>query len=72
MKLWKYDGKHVKITTVDNEIFRGKACDFIPAQDNVPEISSICIGNIEFYENEIANIEEIWPYNIQPKQGENL
>lgn len=59
MKLWEYNGKRVRIKTTGNEIFEGKAYDFIPAQDNVPEISSITIDSIEIFENEIATIEEI-------------
>lgn len=58
MKLWQYNGKQVKITTTDNKVFVGKAYDFVPAQDNVPEIASISIDDIEVYENEIASIEE--------------
>ena len=54
--LYKYSGKKVEIITVDGKTFSGVACDFIPAQDNVPEISSISIGEIEFYENEIESI----------------
>ena len=59
MKLYEYSGKKVRITTNDGEIFSGIACDFIPAQDNVPEVASISIGEIEFYENEIKSIEVI-------------
>lgn len=59
MKLWQYNGKQVKITTTDNKVFIGKVYDFIPAQDNVPEIASISIDDIEIYENEIASIEEM-------------
>lgn len=58
-ELWKYSGKQVKITTNDNEIFSGKAYDFIPAQDNVPEIASISVGDIEFFETDIKYIEII-------------
>lgn len=59
MELWKYSGKQVKITTDDNQVFVGKAYDFISAQDNVPEIASISIDDIEIYENEIYSIEEL-------------
>ncbi len=57
--LYKYFGKKVEIITVDGKTFSGVACDFIPAQDNVPEIASISIGEIEFYENEIESITEV-------------
>lgn len=59
MGLWKYSGKQVKITTIDDKIFSGKAYDFIPAQDNVPEIASISIGDIELFETDIKDIEII-------------
>ncbi len=59
MDLYKYAGKKVKIITVDSKEFLGVACDFIPAQDNVPEIASISIGEIEFYENNIKSITVI-------------
>lgn len=59
MKLWEYDGKKVRITTDDNQVFQGIACDYTDADDNEPEIASICIGNIEFREDEIKSIEII-------------
>ncbi|MBQ3006760.1 MAG: hypothetical protein IJD78_04275 [Clostridia bacterium] len=59
MKLYEYSGKKVKITSFDGKEFSGIACDFIPAQDNTPEIASISIDEIEFYENEIKSITVI-------------
>lgn len=59
MKLYEYSGKKVKITTFGGKEFSGIACDFIPAQDNTPEVSSISIDEIEFYENEIKSISVI-------------
>lgn len=57
MKLWQYSGKKIRIITDDGKIFEGKAYDYIPAQDNTPEIASISIGYNELYENEIKSIE---------------
>lgn len=57
MNLCDFNGKKVKIITSDNEVFIGEAYDYIPAQDNVPEIASISIGNLEFSEDEIKSIE---------------
>ncbi len=57
LKLIDCINKNVRITTTDNQIFEGKAYDFIPSQDNVPEIASISIDDIEFFENDIAHIE---------------
>lgn len=59
MKLWRYVGKNIRIKTDDGLIYEGKGCDFSFADDNEPEIDSICIGDTEFFENEIASIEEI-------------
>lgn len=57
MKLYEYLNKNVKLITTNNETFSGKVIDYIPAQDNVPEIASISIGDFEFYENEIDEIQ---------------
>ncbi len=46
----------MKIITVDGKEFSGVACDFIPAQDNIPNVASISIAEFEFYENEIGLI----------------
>lgn len=62
MELCEYEGKKVRITTepgVFGSVFEGIACDYTDADDNEPEIASICIGNIEFREDEIKNIEII-------------
>lgn len=57
MKLWQYSGKKIRITTDDGKIFEGMAYDYIPSQDNIPEIASITIEHTEIYENEIKSIE---------------
>lgn len=59
MKLWKYVGKKIRIKLEDGQAFEGIACDFTYADENEPEIDSICIGDTEFYENEIVSIKEI-------------
>lgn len=59
MNLAEYRGKRVKIVTDDNKTFIGKATDYIPAQDNTPEIASISIGKYELFEDEIKSIEVI-------------
>lgn len=59
MKLWEYDGKKVKITTDDNQVFCGIAYDYTNPQDNKPEIATISIDSIEFREDEIKSIEVI-------------
>lgn len=59
MKLIKYEGKEVKITIKNGESYSGKAMDYTPAEDNVPEKDSICIGEIEFFESDIKSIELI-------------
>lgn len=37
MNLRSYEGKNVKLTDMDGEIFEGYAADYIFAEDNVPE-----------------------------------
>jgi len=59
MKLWHYEGKQIKITTVNGRIFEGVAHDYTSELDNPDEVACISIGNIEFEENEIARIEII-------------
>ena len=58
-KLGGYDGKLVKITTDDGQIFEGMGIDYTSRLDNPDGIASICIGDYELYENEIASIEII-------------
>lgn len=59
MKIQESNGKKVRITCKDRTVLEGIACDYIPHQDNVPEIASISVGDIEVYENEILSIVEI-------------
>lgn len=61
MNLQQYEGKKIKLTTVSpgiyGSVFIGIAEDFTDAEDNEPHISSICIDDIEFMENQIKSIE---------------
>lgn len=69
MKLSKsLEGKNVKITCIDGEVFTGIVSDYIFPEDNEPEgIAAIDIDNcpqksgesVSFNENEIDNIEVI-------------
>lgn len=62
------EGKNVKITCIDGEVFTGIVGDYIFPEDNEPEgIAAIDIDNcpqksgesVSFNENEIDNIEVI-------------
>lgn len=62
------EGKNVKITCIDGEVFTGIVSDYIFPEDNEPEgIAAIDIDNcpqksgesVSFNENEIDNIEVI-------------
>lgn len=62
------EGKNVKITCIDGEVFTGIVSDYIFPEDNKPEgIAAIDIDNcpqksgesVSFNENEIDNIEVI-------------
>lgn len=60
------EGKRVKITDIDNEIFEGIVSDYIHPEDNEPEgAAGICIEDcpqrpgdwVGFNENDIKEIE---------------
>ena len=64
MQLWEYEGKRVRITDVDGEVFIGLADIYHHADDNESGIASISLdpdgisdAYIGFDENEIASIE---------------
>ena len=65
MDLEDYVGKKVRIISINDNEFIGKAEGFTQALDNEPEIASIDIENekdsklYELYENEIKSIEII-------------
>ena len=47
MKLWRYEGKNVRITTDCGHEFVGMAYDYTSALDNPNNIASISIGDVE-------------------------
>ena len=53
----EYEGKQIKVITDDGQIFEGLAVDYTSRLDNPDGIASICVGDYELYENEIASIE---------------
>lgn len=57
MNISQYENKKIQLTTNDNTVYEGIATDFTPADENTPEIDSICIGDIEFYADEIKSIK---------------
>ena len=59
MELWKFVGKEVIVRLTDGDIMTGRVVDFSFAEDNANGVDSICIGNIEIEESEIASIEAI-------------
>lgn len=60
LNLSQYENRKIQITTKDDKVYIGIAIDFTPADENTPEIDSICIGNIEFYANEIKKVQLLW------------
>ena len=58
-KLGAFNGKRAKIITDDGQVFKGICVDYTSRLDNPDGVATICIGDIEFNENEIANIELI-------------
>ena len=63
--LGSFDGCMAKIVTDDGQVFTGFCTDYMSRLDNIDGIASICIGNIELYENEIVSIEQISVDTIQ-------
>jgi len=59
MYLGQYEGKQIRITLKNEKIFEGKGEWYTQGIDNPDSIASICVGDYELYENEIANIEVI-------------
>ena len=58
-KLGIFNGKMAKIITDDGQVFTGLCVDYTSRLDNPDGIATICIGDIEFNENEIVSIELI-------------
>lgn len=73
MNLRSYEGKNVRLTDTDGEVFEGYAADYIFAEDNVPEeVEAIVLdypirksdghkfeSPVEFTATEIKSIEVI-------------
>lgn len=59
MTLKEAEGKKVKVTFKDGEVFSGLVVCYTSALDNDPDPASITIGDTELFELEIANIELI-------------
>lgn len=59
MTLYEAEGKNVRITTIDGEIFEGLAYDYTTAYDNDPDPESITISHVELFAPEIEKIELI-------------
>ena len=59
MNLWEYSGKHIRIATCVGQVFEGIAQDYVSELDNPDGVACISIGDIEFEEPEIVNIEVI-------------
>lgn len=60
MTLYEAEGKKVRITMIDGEVFEGLAYDYTSAYNNDPDPESITIPpGIELFAPEIAKIEEI-------------
>lgn len=61
MKLWEYEGKNVRVTFKDGDVLEGVAHDYTSALDNTgedtPNVETLCLGCLEFTEEEIASIE---------------
>lgn len=43
MNLRFYEGKNIKLTDIDGEIYEGYAADYIFADDNEPEVEAIVL-----------------------------
>ena len=59
MYLGQYEGKKIRITLKNDKIFEGEGEWYTQDIDNPDGVASICVGDYELYENEIASIEII-------------
>ena len=59
MYLGQYEGKQIRITLKNEKVFEGKGEWYTQGIDNPDGIASICVGDYELYENEIASVEII-------------
>lgn len=60
MKLYEAEGKKVRITLTDGQVFEGRAFDYTSAYDNDPDPESISMPpGYELFAPDIKEIEEI-------------
>lgn len=59
MYLGQYEGIKIRATLKNGKIFEGVGEWYTQDIDNPDGIASICVGNYELYENEIADIKII-------------
>ena len=59
MYLGQFEGRVIRITLKNGKVFEGRGEWYTQGIDNPDGIASICVGEYELYENEIANIEAI-------------
>jgi len=59
MYLGQYENKQIRITLKNGKVYEGEGEWYTQSIDNPNEIASICVGDYELYENEIAYIELI-------------
>jgi len=59
MYLGQYESKQIRITLKNGKVFEGTGEWYTQDIDNPDGIASICVGDYELYENEIACVELI-------------
>ena len=59
MKLYEYEGKQIRVTFADGETLEGMADYYTSALDNPEGKESLAIGNTMFFEDEVAEIQEV-------------
>lgn len=74
----RLEGKRVRITCTDGEVFEGTVTDYIYPEDNEPEgVAAIDIENcpqlhgreVGFNENEIASVEVLEPNDVRSSEA---
>ena len=66
MKLGQYSGKNVRVALNSGQIFEGIGHYYTSELDNPDGVASICVGDYELYENEIARIETLSDTDSSP------
>ena len=59
LEMWNAAGKNVLVHFKDGSEMRGKAQYYTSELDNEEGKASLCIGNVEFTEDEVESITEI-------------